>query len=366
MKRIYDKEYKELFQTENGIYYFRYWSPSLGRELEASLKTTDRREALKERKRRLESVRDEKTKDALEYKTFSQVIDAFWNDTVWDAPKTEYTAKNQLFNHIKPWFGNYDPEKITNNLWRRYALQRRTRDPECSLFNARKYLWKVVNWAFDKRIIRGKFVPDDFDEGRESPGIVLSDLEFHKVFRLLNQSWQDIASFGWGMGMRVGEIKAMRWEWIDEKTHELNLPAWVTKTRRPRSPVVPDHLYKVLERRLRDQEMSKLASEFVFPSPVDPKKHFSKGDQAWQRAKRNAGVECRFHDLRHTWLTRAFKTSNRYAEICEYAGLTLEEAIETYVEFTDEDMRKIAEMSAMFTVSPGNTWENAITQTQNG
>jgi integrase len=340
-KRRWDSEFKDMYQTPNDIWYVRYWSPKLGREIEKSLRTTIKIKAVKARKKLLEDIGEEKDKYAVGYKKFSQVIAAFKADAVWEAEATEKTALNQLDNHILPWFGNYDPDRLDNSLWRKYADERRKKDPDCSLHNARKYLWKVCNWAFEKRIVKKKFTPDDFDGERKSPGIALSDEQFLSIRARLNQDWRDLADIVWSMGFRVSEIKQLEWSRVDFVTGEITLEAEHTKTRKARKPVMTQKVREILLRRKSTQESSGLSTLWVFPGK-NPKHAFSKSDRAWQLAKDKAGVECRFHDLRHTWLTRAFKATNRYAEICEYAGLSLEEALETYVKFNRDDMAAVA------------------------
>lgn len=339
MKRRYDSEYDDMYQAANGTYYIRYWSPSLGRVIEPSLKTKIRSKAVKERKRRLEAIGEEKDKTAVGYKKFSQVIKAFQAQIVWESVNTEKAANNQLNNHLLPYFGGFDPEAVTNESWRKYAMLRREKTPKCSLFNAQKYLSKVINWAFENRIIKKKFVPDDFDKGRKSPGVVVTEVQFKAIYGHLNQDWKDIALMAWEMAFRVNEIKKLEWSRVNFNTGQILLEAEHTKTRRARAPVMTGSIREMLMRRSKS-----MVSRWVFPGkPVT--EPFSYSDQAWQLAKSKAKVICRFHDLRHTWLSTMFKKTNRYAEICEYAGLSLDEALKTYVKFTVDDMSDISRIA---------------------
>jgi integrase len=338
-KRNWDLEFKDMYRMGNGTYYLRYWSAKLGRDIEKSLKTDVKARALKERKRILENLDQEKDKTAIKYKKFKQVVAAYLLERSWDSRATELVELNQINKHLLPSFGNYDPDQVNNNLWRKYAQTRRETDPNCSLHNARKYLAKILNWANFEKITKKKVVLDDFDTNRKSISVELSSSEFLAIWKNLNQDWQDISEIGWEMGCRVGEIKALSWERVNFKSGELIFEAEDTKNDFARRPVMTDRVREIL---LRRKELAR--GPYVFASPHDPLRHFSKSDQAWQVAKRKAQVKCRFHDLRHTWLRRAFRVSNRYAEICAYAGLSLKKALETYIQFSQADMTAISQI----------------------
>lgn len=335
-KRRWDKDEKDMYQSPNGTWYVRYYSPKLNRQIELSLKTDVKAKAVKAKKKILEDIGEQKTSDAVGYKRFRDVINTFKADTVWESESTKRTALNQINNHILPWFGGYDPDRIDNQLWRKYAEERRAADPDCSLLNAMKYLWKICNWAHQKRIIKNKFVPDDFDKHRPSPGRIVTRAELSLIQSHLNQDWQDLSEMAFQMAFRVGELKGLSWDRVNFETGEITLEAIHTKNRMARKPVMTAKAREIMTRRFQ-----KKVSKWVFPG-VPKTMPFSKSDRAWQLAKDTAGVECRFHDLRHSWLSAAFKNSNRYAEICKYAGLTLEEALKTYVKFGVADMSIVA------------------------
>jgi integrase len=342
-KRRRDEEYKDLVRYANDTYYLRYWSPKLRREIERSLGTKIKARALKARKRILENIADEKDRHSIAFKTFAPVIARFKDQKNWKAENTKIAAFIQIDKHLSPWFGNYDPARVNNELWVRYATERRAKDPECSLFNAHKYLSAILGWAHAEGIVRKKIKLESFEQHRESPGRVVTPVEFAAVFDHLSSEYKDIALIAWEMGMRINEIKMLGWDRVNFATGEIILRKIDTKNRRARRPVMTPKVKVILERRANN------GSLWVFPSKSDKTRHYSVGDQIWQKAKALAGVQFRFHDIRHTWLTNAFKKSNRYAEICEYAGLDLREAIGTYVDFSVDDMKAISKLHSGIT-----------------
>lgn len=346
-KRKWDKEEKDMYQMPNGVWYLRYYSPKLKRQIEMSLKTDKRPKALKNKKKILEDIGEQKTSDAVGYKRFRDVVAAFQADIVWESANTKKTANNQIKKHLLPWFGGYDPDRIDNLLWRKYAAERKAENPSCSLLNARKYLWKICNWAYQKRIIKNKFVPDDFDEHRKSPGRIVTRQELSKIQAHLNQDWRDLSELSFQMAFRVGELKNLSWDRVNFATGEITLEAEHTKNRYARKPVMTAKAREIFQRRFENK-----VSKWVFAG-IPKTEPFSTSDRAWQLGKSSAGITCRFHDLRHSWLTSAFKNSNRYAEICQFAGLSLEEALKTYVKFSTQDMAIIASTMSDFLTSSG-------------
>jgi integrase len=53
---------------------------------------------------------------------------------------------------------------------------------------------------------------------------------------------------------------------------------------------------------------------------TDPTKAITSWKTAWTTAKTNAGIECRFHDLRHTWVTRLLEKGAALPVVASLAG----------------------------------------------
>jgi integrase len=339
-KRSADKEFKDLVQYPNGTYYLRYWSTKLQRIVEKSLQTDVRAKALRLRKSHIENVGEEFSKEAVQFKTFRHVVKAFLSERIWKAQSTKLSAMNQFENHLLPFFGDYAPGRIDNGLWARFVEERRTDLPGASTANANKYLTMVLTWAHRKGVVKESPSFENFDKGRKSPGRVIQELEYRAIWKHLPPMWQDIADIAWHMAMRLGEIKGLEWSRVNLTTGDITLLPENVKTRKGRKPVAPPQVLDILLRRRKEVG----DSPWVFPSPRDPTKPMSTKDEPWQDAKVEAGIKCRFHDLRHTWLTKAFKATNKYAEVCAYAGLSLDMALKIYVKFDHTDMRAISDL----------------------
>jgi integrase len=119
-------------------------------------------------------------------------------------------------------------------------------------------------------------------------------------------------------GMRYSEIRLLRWEQVDLERRTLRVGK--SKTEAGTGRVIPlnEKATKVLKF-WADQFPDRQTEHFTFPSErygaggddfeptvfdVDPETAIGSWKEAWESAKKNAGVEVRFHDLRHTCVTR--------------------------------------------------------------
>ncbi|MGH9348766.1 MAG: tyrosine-type recombinase/integrase [Vicinamibacterales bacterium] len=119
-------------------------------------------------------------------------------------------------------------------------------------------------------------------------------------------------------GMRRGEIQSLRWSQIDFLNRTLTVGT--TKTAAGTGRVIPLNERALLTLQAWATNFPERSPEhYVFPSEHygfagnDRKPHAKTMDPtipageiktAWEAAKARAGVECRFHDLRHTACTR--------------------------------------------------------------
>ena len=119
-------------------------------------------------------------------------------------------------------------------------------------------------------------------------------------------------------GMRYSELRLLRWEQIDLERRTVRVGK--SKTEAGTGRVIPlnDKATKVLKF-WADQFPDGKPEHFTFPSErygaggddfeptvldVDPETPIGSWKEAWESAKRKASVVVRFHDLRHTCVTR--------------------------------------------------------------
>lgn len=119
-------------------------------------------------------------------------------------------------------------------------------------------------------------------------------------------------------GMRYSEIRLLRWNQVDLKRRTVRVGKSKTQAGTGRTIPLNAKAAEVLKF-WADQFPKRKPEHFVFPSerygvggdkfePVvfdlDPSRAINSWKEAWESVKKSAGVEVRFHDLRHTCVTR--------------------------------------------------------------
>jgi integrase len=256
-----------------------------------------------------------------------------------------------------PFFGDKYPTEIDEVTFDQYVIWRRGKThPKISFRNDIKWLKRYVKYLQTKGFYVDhsgvqkplpKFI-DPNPKKRKGKGIGKS-LTADQIQALLNKApIADRAGdlvlqilMGFTMFMRQSEIMFLDWPRVDLKRKVLILDEDHTKTKQYREVNISPQVFEILVKRKLEAK-----SQLVFPSPVDPAK--SQGRQGnktvWTECRRLAKVKCRFHDLRHSGLTRAFQVSNQWAQICLMAGLSLEEAERTYLHITSKDTEFVADL----------------------
>jgi integrase len=119
-------------------------------------------------------------------------------------------------------------------------------------------------------------------------------------------------------GMRYSELRLLRWAQVDLKRHTVRVGKSKTEAGTGRTIPLNDRASKILQ--FWSERFPKRKSEhFVFPSErygaggdkfepcvydTDPTHPIKSWKEAWESAKETAKVSVRFHDLRHTCVTR--------------------------------------------------------------
>jgi integrase len=209
------------------------------------------------------------------------------------------------------------------------------------LFNqARK--WKRF---FNENPISRAGMPEVYDRVER----VLSVDEEGRLLSQIPEPFRGIVVIALNTGMRLGEILALRWDWVDLRENCITLPQTHTKTRRlrrvPVNPVVKRELLKFAERRLEAG-----GSEFVVPR----KSYYSllgRLRRSFREACKRAGIpNLRFHDLRHTAGTRLGESGIPIQTISALLGHTSTRMTERYVH-PEESVKRATDLLAQISDS---------------
>jgi integrase len=188
-------------------------------------------------------------------------------------------------------------------------------------------------------------------------GMALSHKEEETLLRECRRSSSRIlilaVTLGIYTGMRRGEILSLQWCQINLKKAFLKVGKSKTEYGEGRViPLIGAALKAILAWAMRFP--NRKPEDYVVPkeryaSKVgkvyhhDPTKPIGAWRTAWETARRRAGVQLRFHDLRHTTVTRlleAGRTIEQIAPIMGWSGQTMYEMVKIYSEWSIEAKRK--------------------------
>lgn len=252
------------------------------------------------------------------------------------------------WKHFEPLIGHRQLDEITGELWTNEIIPgiRAKTHPGFKFFNLRKWLAMFLKWAEENR----KGSKDwrkprlvDPDPERD-PGRAYSIEETDRL--ISNADWLLLPKIIMGLEhfMRRSEIALLSKDRVNRGKRTIHLRAQDTKIRKPRTFPYNQRLEDLFI--IMDQKHAelKIVSPWIFPSPLDPSKSIGRDgfSSAWQTCKRRANVVGKFHWIRHTALTRAFKAPGaNHSLVCKFAGLDIQMAMKIYVHIEIDDMREV-------------------------
>lgn len=328
--------------------YFRRFTTKLG-EVVQSLKTKDLAEAKIERDKLLSLNKAPQKKK--QKKTLWELWLLFVKrkETVGKSAGT-LTSIKTVGKYLEPYFKTMMPDELTTEWWESIFVPETKhlgikkgefvkRVKPRKMANARKWLY-----CFGKELHADgkipklqKFVNPD---KKQSVGRALAVEEIEDLINFAqNPDLRLAILMASTMGMRRGEIFGLTTDRVDLAEGYIHLKEEDTKTRKARSFTISPACLPEITKRVQS------GHPWIFPSASDPTKPLHKDGfkTAWNNLKRMTGIKARFHDLRHTFLTRAFSAPGANpALICAYAGLSLEVAVRVYLHLKKEDSKQIA------------------------
>lgn len=232
-----------------------------------------------------------------------------------NCPHSYVNIEHVITKRLTPFFGKYQVTKINENIINAYIAREMGRH---RLDKDIKYLKYVLRYALNEGAIRripvirnpdpeveiGKYVnPNDLNK-------LLGGCTHDEDLTL--QIWM-----AYSMGMRMGEICHLRTAFVDKDLGEIRLPPWYLKTRRTVNRIIPvsDVVQNLLVKRSPQ-------GVYLFPSPMIFGASIVDNKNAWKRLKKRTGVQCRFHDLRHSFVTNCVMAGIHVLTIRQVAGVS--------------------------------------------
>lgn len=236
---------------------------------------------------------------------------------------------------LMEFFGSDLPISIDSARWNDYLHWRRKNWPSHSLENDAKWFSNFCHYLADRKIIARPLRIKNPDV-RNFIGREYSDDE---LSRLMERSSADLRLaiwMGYKMMMRIGEIAEMSWDRIDFKRQTLISKDRDSATKIKRVVPINDLVFKVLkDRKLQSK------SPWVFPQVRDPSRPIATQvfDKEFQKVKIAAKVKGRFHDLKHTGITRLIRAKKPLPWISKVSGTSIATLMRRYEHTSPEDFK---------------------------
>jgi integrase len=161
-------------------------------------------------------------------------------------------------------------------------------------------------------------------------------------------------------GARKNVIRTLRWKWVDFGNACIRFGK--DKTPSSTGRIIPLNKRALETLKFWAQQFPEREPEhYIFPAEryggsgdvfgacayaTDPTKPMGSVKEAWEAAKGRAGVKCRFHDLRHTAVSRMLDAGVPIAKVAKIVGwsaATMVRMAARYGHFALEDLRSAVE-----------------------
>lgn len=297
----------------NGVYYYRGTPEGLKEQKEKSLKLkvgATQKEIIAAKKAYIESLfilgkkGNSKTENIFNEYVYSREIEkhnGLIDELGFGISESTFKETKTIVNlHFKPFFKNYSIGDFDQELFNEYCIY--TFKKGLNLVNHRKVLNHFLKWCVKNKYLRFRVeieLENRFRRQRRKR-VVVTDSNLEMLIKASNDKLTLYISMYLFMGMRNGEIRALKWSEIDldKKALAIN-PA---NNRRRKGRVVP--INDLVLRMLRNRKLE-TKSQFVFPQSRNNKKCMTKDGirKTWSTALENAGLDQSItpHDLRATY-----------------------------------------------------------------
>ena len=298
MKKDAVKYPNNLTQRKSGVWISDFTDPS-GKRVRRSLKTRDVRLAqVRIRKMMAESYEkgyfDLKRPRRIYFSELAERVLQYAKDKTRRYKKVYLPTIKTLLKHI----GRKTLREITKEVVQEVQAKIKESISEVNSNNAMVVLKRMFNLAIDWEYV----------ETNPVRGIELYKVPKRKVRFLTTEEieivlgccagqMKDIVLVALHTGMRKGEILGLKWDNVDLGNRLIVLDK--TKNNSIREIPLSSDTYCMLLRKYQERKPSR--EDYVFPNPDnEPYRDVA----VFRKAVKLAGIECRFHDLRHTFASQ--------------------------------------------------------------
>jgi integrase len=252
------------------------------------------------------------------------------------APRSVIIERANL-KHLSPFFGKLLLCDITGEDMARYQGERLKKGASPKTINlelgtVRAVLRKHRLWAAIQPDVRMLRVSDDVGRaitGEEEAALLAACRESR------SRSLLPSVTLALNTAMRYSELRLLRWSNVNLAARTLTVGVSKTESGAGRTIPLNERAFAILSF-WASLFAQRQPEHYVFPSErygaggdgfkaacahsTDPTKPIGRWKEAWEAAKKRAGVACRFHDLRHTACTRMLEAGAPFSVVAAIMG----------------------------------------------
>jgi integrase len=255
-------------------------------------------------------------------------------------PGTHMRTASVIRLYLMPYFQNKILTEITAAEWDAYILAEKKKRVR-NFSNDKKAMRNILTFAVENK--RLDVVPELADP--TPPSTVGKEYSDPEILSILENCDTDVkrlsVTLAYKSGPRIEEIASIAWAKVNLPGRMIEVKGKTSKKKKDarRNVAIGEQVVALLKMR-RNATGS---SPWVFPMVTEPSRHMSTNllENEWQDVKRAAGVTGRFHDLRHTFITRALRAGKSIVWVSKQVGSSVATITKVY------DHLKIEELSEM-------------------
>lgn len=303
-----------------GVWWYKFrFAGQMIRETSKSASKTVAADAERVRRRELE-----KGFNRIERRRVAQLFSVAAEN--WLAAKKAHLAQRSVvieranLKHLNPVFGkmlvcDIRAEDIARYQAARLAEQAAPKTVNLEVGTLRAVLRRSRLWFAIQQDVRMLRVSDEVGQAitHEQEGRLLATCQSSRSRSLLT-----VVLVALNTCIRYSELRLLKWGQVNFTARAVTVGA--AKTEAGAGRVIPLNARALSILTFWAGLFPNRAPEhYVFPS-VDPTKPIGRWKEAWEAAKTQAGVQCRFHDLRHTGCTRMLEAGVPFSVVASIMG----------------------------------------------
>ena len=178
----------------------------------------------------------------------------------------------------------------------------------------------------------------------EPPKKVLSIYDQERFIKYLPPHLKRIVIFALNTGIRKSTIVNLNYDMYDYSKRMLHIPAEIIKTKKsldiPLNLEAHEAIMNTEHGSIHNQGLgTHLPNRPIFT--YNGMRIKDPGASAWRRAKKKAGIDIRFHDLRHTWATRCIESGMSPAHVQYLGGWSSPKMMQRYITVSPENLKEL-------------------------